>query len=273
MSSPTYAFFGNRAFVLEAMLEADLDVAHIGAVAGSYLEKYLQQHQLDYTAVKNKTEFFTWLNNIKADRFITNGCPYIIPADMLSMGIQFINIHPSYLPDLRGADPVPGALLYGRDSGATCHVMDAGIDTGDIIAQVKIPYDGMLDAPLLYQLSFKAEADVFAKALALDFKPQYAQKEIGNEIAYTRQDEDLLIDLDEEAEAICRRVRAFANKSQLARFEYKGSLVKVKAAQILHMPYLALLYEDLPEDELFLLCEDSFVIKTNEGFLRLYSAE
>jgi folate-dependent phosphoribosylglycinamide formyltransferase PurN len=50
------------------------------------------------------------------------------------------NLHKSHLPHYRGMAPGFYALLNGEpSSGATLHVMDAGFDTGDILAQVKVP--------------------------------------------------------------------------------------------------------------------------------------
>ena len=47
-----------------------------------------------------------------------------------------INVHPSLLPKYRGASPIAGALLAGEEeTGVTIMLMDAGMDTGPILAQ------------------------------------------------------------------------------------------------------------------------------------------
>lgn len=47
-----------------------------------------------------------------------------------------VNTHPALLPSFPGATPVRDALAYGvKLSGATVHLVDAGVDTGPVIAQ------------------------------------------------------------------------------------------------------------------------------------------
>ena len=49
---------------------------------------------------------------------------------------QVINTHPALLPSFPGAHGVRDALAYGvRVTGTTCHLVDAGVDTGPIIEQ------------------------------------------------------------------------------------------------------------------------------------------
>jgi phosphoribosylglycinamide formyltransferase 1 len=47
-----------------------------------------------------------------------------------------VNTHPALLPSFPGAHAVRDALAYGvRVTGATVHLVDAGVDTGPVIAQ------------------------------------------------------------------------------------------------------------------------------------------
>lgn len=45
------------------------------------------------------------------------------------------NLHPGLLPHGRGADPNAWAIIDREPAGATLHWIDAGIDTGDVVAQ------------------------------------------------------------------------------------------------------------------------------------------
>ncbi|MCW2528506.1 MAG: phosphoribosylglycinamide formyltransferase [Pseudonocardiales bacterium] len=51
-----------------------------------------------------------------------------------------VNTHPSLLPSFPGAHAARDALAYGvKVSGVTVHWVDAGVDTGPIIAQAAVP--------------------------------------------------------------------------------------------------------------------------------------
>jgi len=63
---------------------------------------------------------------------------------------RVLNTHPALLPAFPGAHAVPDALDYGvRLTGSTVHLVDAGTDTGPILAQEAVPVlDGDDEASL-----------------------------------------------------------------------------------------------------------------------------
>ncbi|AML45647.1 phosphoribosylglycinamide formyltransferase [Streptococcus suis] len=53
---------------------------------------------------------------------------------------RIINIHPAYLPEFPGAHGIEDAWNAGvAESGVTVHWVDSGVDTGQIIKQVRVP--------------------------------------------------------------------------------------------------------------------------------------
>jgi phosphoribosylglycinamide formyltransferase-1 len=53
---------------------------------------------------------------------------------------RVLNIHPSLLPAFPGVDAQAQALAYGaRITGCTVHLVDAGTDTGPVVAQAAVP--------------------------------------------------------------------------------------------------------------------------------------
>jgi phosphoribosylglycinamide formyltransferase-1 len=62
------------------------------------------------------------------------------PLFLGRFGGRFVNTHPALLPAFPGMHGVRDALGYGaKVSGATLHVVDAGIDSGPLVAQRAVP--------------------------------------------------------------------------------------------------------------------------------------
>ncbi len=58
------------------------------------------------------------------------------PAFLAAFGGRVLNAHPALLPAFPGAHAVPEALRHGvKITGSTVHLVDAGLDTGPILAQ------------------------------------------------------------------------------------------------------------------------------------------
>lgn len=88
------------------------------------------------------------LAGLAADVVVVSCFTERLPAAALSVPkYGFLNIHPSLLPAYRGPVPVFWQLRDGAESGVTIHYMDAGLDTGDIVAQAVVPLpDGISQA-------------------------------------------------------------------------------------------------------------------------------
>jgi phosphoribosylglycinamide formyltransferase-1 len=81
---------------------------------------------------------------------------------------RLLNIHPSLLPDFKGAHAVADALKAGaKKSGCTVHLVVAEVDAGPIILQAEVPVlvDDTEDA--LHQRIHKQEYKLYPQALKL----------------------------------------------------------------------------------------------------------
>jgi methionyl-tRNA formyltransferase len=85
-------------------------------------------------------EFYNVVKRIAPEFIIVVAYGKILPEEVLNLPLSgCINVHGSLLPKYRGAAPVQWALINGeRITGVTTMLMDAGIDTGDILQQAEV---------------------------------------------------------------------------------------------------------------------------------------
>jgi len=274
LTSERYIFVGNRRFVLEQMMDEGVNLVGVVVVAGSHLERDFGNATISlpkgYHTISNKRMLLDLLTTLQFDVLISNGCPYILPISQLPVR-KYINVHPSCLPDLRGFDPVIGAILFGRDSGATCHVMDDGVDTGAVISQIRIPYSEDLDVTTLYQLSFQAERMAFSEALAIGFDPQHVQVHRDGLISYRRRAEDWFISFEESNDVILRKIRAFNNPSLGCEFVVNESRYRVYSACRMRNAFLVDFVKSFDEGEVALSFEDCIIFNRDNEVIRFQS--
>lgn len=245
MDKRKYVFIGNRFYCLSKMLALGLDIIDVIAVKGSFLERELINRCLSYTPLESKVQLIQYLQDSNFDVLVSNGCPYILPISNLKKDQNlFVNIHPSLLPDLKGRNPINGAILYQRRHGVTCHIMDDWIDTGNIITQLEIPGAAELPLDLLYQISFRAEGEVFFEAYKRDFRADdLLNQRIHNSgiepIYYSRQERDMIIQKGDAVDLIDRKVRAFQLEGLFARLERKGHVYKVHDFSMIKNEFLS----------------------------------
>lgn len=138
----------------------------------------------------------------------------IVPPELLELPrYGALNLHPSLLPRHRGASPIPAAILAGdTETGVSLMHMDAGLDTGPLIAQLLLPLDSTETAP---ELEARL-ADLAANLLADQLEPWLDGELLPTEqptdgATLTRQlrREDGRLDPGREAADLERQVRAY----------------------------------------------------------------
>jgi folate-dependent phosphoribosylglycinamide formyltransferase PurN len=82
----------------------------------------------------------SFLRGFKADVVIVNGARILKPNILKATSAPFINTHQGITPQYRGAHGAYWALLNNDADrcGVTVHLIDEGIDTGNIIGQSRI---------------------------------------------------------------------------------------------------------------------------------------
>ncbi|MCZ7550698.1 MAG: methionyl-tRNA formyltransferase [Anaerolineales bacterium] len=141
-----------------------------------------------------------------------------------------LNVHASLLPRWRGAAPINAAILAGdEETGVTIMKMDAGLDTGGILAQRAFRLSPDVTAGAAFDALSALGADLLLESL-----PDYLagkltpvpQPEDGVTYAPMLKKEDGRLDFARPADELERRVRAM-NPWPGAWFEWDANLLKV----------------------------------------------
>ncbi len=138
----------------------------------------------------------------------------IVPRDLLDLPRHgILNVHPSLLPRHRGAAPIPAAILSGdREAGVTIIRMDAGVDTGPIVASRGWPLAGTETAPDLERRAAVEGAAALRATLgpwlAGTIRPREQDESAATATRPLRRDDGRL-DPGRSVEILERQVRAF----------------------------------------------------------------
>ena len=175
---------------------------------------------------------------LKPDVIIVAAFGQILPQSVLDVpGFGCLNIHPSLLPKYRGASPIPAAILAGDgETGVTIMLMDAGMDTGPILAQSTVeiePYDTTASlTPKLAEAGARLLAETLPLWLDRLLTPQ-PQEESGASYTYPITKNEGAIDWQLSADEIWRRVRAF-DPWPGCYTRWQGRSIKILEAVPLH---------------------------------------
>ncbi len=138
----------------------------------------------------------------------------ILPASVLDLPAHgILNLHPSLLPRHRGATPIPAAILAGdAETGVSLFRMDAGMDTGPLVAVERTALPGDEDAPAVETRLGTLAAELLARAIGPYLRgelPPAPQPATGATVTRPLAREDGRLDPVLPAADLERRVRAY----------------------------------------------------------------
>jgi methionyl-tRNA formyltransferase len=158
----------------------------------------------------------------------------ILPQSVLDIApFGCINVHPSLLPQYRGPSPVISALLAGDQfAGVSVMQLDAGMDSGPILARAQLAVSDNDDAVILTAKLFEIGARMVLETLAVVPSGKIRPEPQNGALAtFTREivKEDGRIDWQSSAIAIWRQVRAYQPWPQ-AYCHWQGKQIKILQA-------------------------------------------
>lgn len=149
-----------------------------------------------------------------ADLGVVAAYGQILPREVLEAPrLGCINIHPSLLPEYRGAAPIQRCLLDGNsDSGVTLIMLTETLDGGPIVAQQRVEILPDDDALSLSHMMAVTGADMLLRVIdeaeRIGTIEAVPQEEAGVTYAPPIKKEEGLIPWDDPTERIMHRLRA-----------------------------------------------------------------
>ena len=278
-------FIGNRSNCLEYFLDRKNDFLLVATFVlyDSPLHDKLQiSNELSFSTFHDTRDSWKKIKRVLSskdyDLFISNGCPFIIPITKLkeiNPTAIFLNTHPTYLPYLKGRTPLNGILWFELGFlGATTHLIDDGIDTGNIVYREKLELTDDLDQGLIYFLSFEYEKIVFRKAMEKLIESDYQYsgykpKETGS--YFNRSSEVFKIDFAKDGAAeIIRKINSVGIKSQGNEFKLTNGRTYVgHNAERIRNKFLLNYYADAVAGTLCHNYSDKLLVKVSDGLLKI----
>jgi methionyl-tRNA formyltransferase len=154
------------------------------------------------------------LAHLNADLMVVVAYGLILPANILSIPrLGCINVHASLLPKWRGAAPIQRAIESGdRETGVSIMVMEAGLDTGPVLATERLTItEAHTAGSLQIELAALGAATLLHTLEDIDELLLAAATQDHARASYARKIEksEAQIDWSEPAQNIARRIRAF----------------------------------------------------------------
>jgi methionyl-tRNA formyltransferase len=174
---------------------------------------------------------------LRPDLVVVVAYGLLLPQAVLDIPrLGCVNLHASILPRWRGAAPIQRAILAGDSETGVCLMqMEAGLDSGPVLAEVRTPIGAddsggslhdrlsVLAAGLLTEHLEDLEGGRLRPRLQDESRATYAHKLDKAEAA---------IDWRQDAAQIERQVRAF-NPWPVAQARYQGQTLRIWAATAL----------------------------------------
>ena len=218
MGTPEYA-----AKILRALAEAKFKIAAVFTqpdkpvgrkqiLTPSEVKVYAQQHLSAAPIFQPMTlkdeAVAAQIKELKPDFIVVAAYGKILPQAVLDVA-PCINLHASILPKYRGASPIQSAILAGeKQTGVTAMLMDAGLDTGDMLDFAYTPCEDKTAAQLFDELGDLA-GELIVKTLR-NFTNLTPLKQEGAQATHCKKiaKSDGLFSFGQSAEQIYNKFRA-----------------------------------------------------------------
>ena len=189
--------------------------------------------------IKNNEFFLNELKELMSDLFIVIAYGKILSSEILNIPkYGSWNAHASLLPRWRGAAPIQRALLTGdKYTGVGIMKMDEGLDTGNILIEEKIKIETNENLKTLTRKLSDLSSKLIIKSIdIINIKNNINELNLLNQLSLNREikyakmitKSEYLLNLDDTAENICRKVNGLFPKAYIIFNNKNLKILKVK---------------------------------------------
>ncbi len=203
----------------------------------SVIENFAQTNiEVEYPPRINKS-LIDKIRDINPDYIFSIYYRKILPKSLLSLAkFSCINIHPSLLPEYRGPVPTAWAIENGeKHFGVTIHLMDEGIDTGDILVQEKYPIFDDETGFELYtrgmKLGYELLVKNFKKIINEEIKPK---PQVGAGSYFGKKRSKHTISWRQSAEKINNKIRSHSKPYNPAETSLFNRYIFINKAKVIY---------------------------------------
>jgi methionyl-tRNA formyltransferase len=236
---PLAALCASRHSVVGVLTQPDRPAGRGRKLATSAVKDFALQHDLPVAqpltlrSAEGRELLLRWQPEV----IVVVAYGLILPLEVLAIPrLGCLNIHASLLPRWRGAAPIQRAILAGDEyTGVTLMQMDAGLDTGPMLLQRRVPIDVDMDSLTLHATLARLGAEALLETLeGLEAGTLSAQPQPSSGVTYASKIDkaEARIDWRQAATDIARRVRAF-RPWPIAETTQHGEQVRIHEAVVL----------------------------------------
>ena len=180
------------------------------------------------------------LASYQADLMIVVAYGLLLPQSVLDTPKHgCINIHASLLPRWRGAAPIQRAILTGdHETGVCIMQMEAGLDTGPVLAKATCPISNTDTTQQLHDRLATLGATTLLSTLSNFTESQVnaqAQNDCDSTYASKLEKSEATIDWQQPASSLLRQINAF-NPWPIAQTQWQEKTLRIWAAVDLKTP-------------------------------------
>ena len=223
MGTPDFALFSLRALVdsgeeiIGVVTQTDKPKGRKAILTPPPVKVYAMERNIPVFQPKTlrDEEFYKTLTELDPELIVVTAFGKILPQNVLDYPrYGCINVHGSLLPAYRGAAPMQRAVIDGlRETGITTMLMDAGIDTGDMLLTGKVEILENDNFETVHDKLGECSAEVLLRTMR-DLKDgrlnPIKQDEAGATYAAKIENADCVLDFSADARTLHNRIRGLS---------------------------------------------------------------